>query len=685
MPLAAILLKPGLDVELTPTQESATYDEVEYGRFKSGLFQKLGGWERFYPFAVDGFGRDLHAWQDLNLVKHLAVGTTEELDVITNGTLIEITPQEFLSDTTPDFSTTIGLTTVEIVDTNISTVTPDDSVEFLTPVSIGGIILSGIYRITATTGVTSYEIEARAAATATEANAGTVPVFDTTSGSSRVAVTLADHGQSVGNVVVFPLPTTVGGLTIEGKYDVVSVTSADIFSIAATTAATSTANATMNGGDAGFRYYIALGPPGAGLGYGLGDYGEGPYGLGGGAGSVQTGTAITATDWSLDNWGELLIANPEDRGIFYWGPSSGFINAQLVVEAPAYCSGVIMSQAQRQLIAYGTSINAWATGGIGIYQDPLRISGCDIENFFDWTPTAENQAFNFTVPTGSEIVGALATKNRNLLWTDLELWAQIYIGQPFVYSHNIVGSNCGLIGKHAAGQFGDTTIWMGKSNFFNYAGSGVQPIPCPVWDQVFEDINEAFAHRSVCGSNTDFTEMWFFWPSASGAAENPDSTVKYNIVEGTWEYIPMGRLAWIDRSVLGAPIAIDAPGLIYSHETGYDQDGAPIPARFKTSYFYIEESQESVHIDEIIPDFKWGKFGAPETAQILLTVYYVDTPGETPRTSGPYLVTKQTTVVVLDPPIRAQQVALEVASEDIGSFWRLGRVRFRWAPSGRGG
>lgn len=687
MPLASIRLKPGLDTEATPTYDSATYDIVEFGRFKSGLFQKLGGWEKFYPLAVSGEGKALHAWQDLNSIDHLAVATTTGLFVITNGVLIEVSPQVHLSNTLPNFSTTIGDATVTIIDTGILNITPTDSVEFLTPISVGGIILSGIYPIATQVSGTSYTIEARELATATEMNGGAVPEFDTTSGSSTINVTLADHAQSVGNTVVFPIPTVLGGLTIVGKYTVNGIVGADEFTVSATEAATSTANGDMNGGDAGFRYLIALGPAGAGLGYGLGDYGEGPYGLGGGAGADQTGTPLAANDWSLDNWGELLIANPENGGIYFWGPSSGFQNLQIVDEAPLYNTGMFVSAAQQQIIAYGSSINAYedANGGIGVYQDPLLIQWCDLSNFFEWEARADTQAGNFRIPTGSRIVGAGATKNRGLFWTDLDLYAGIYIGQPFIYSHNKIGSNCGLIGKHAWGQFGDATYWMGKSNFFTYAGAGVQPVLCPVWDAVFQDINPLYAHKSVCGSNTDFTEVWFFYCSISGGRTAPDKCAKFNIVENTWELVPISRLAWIDRSVLGSPTAIDENGIIYSHETSPDADGQPLTPHFRTSYFYVEDSQDFVTIDRMIPDFRWGLYNQAEDAQISITLYSVETPGEVPAANGPYLVTRATKYVTLDPPLRAKQIALDVSSADTGSFWRLGLCRFRYAAAGRSG
>jgi len=755
MPLGEIRLEPGLDVEETATYDKAAYVDITYGRFKAGLFQKLGGWQKYYPLAIDGEGKALHAWQDLNNNKRLAIGTTTGLFAL-NSALSELSPQTLETEDDPDFESTASDATIEITDTNISNVTPDDSVYFRTPVSIGGIILSGLYSIATRTSATSYTIEAQANASKTRANltitditqanpgvvtysgadniaegdlvyifgvggmaevngtiqtvtnldtgantfeiedtstftpyttGGTlsfaaVPMFTTTSGESAVSVTLQDHAQSVGNDVILDLPTVVGGITIQGRYSVTSVTNADVFVITANEAASSSAVAFMNDGQVALTYYIALGPRGGGSGYGLADYGEGPYGIGGTTPDIQEGTALVVTDWTLDNWGEILLAGAENGGIYSWGPTSGFQNMSVIETAPLFNTGMFVSMAQQQVIAYGSSISARDFGGIGIYQDPLLVAYSNVSDFTNWTATVTTQAGNFRIPTGSEIVGAGATPNRNLIWTDLECWAMTYLGYPLIYSFNKIGSNCGLIGKHAWAQLGNGVFWMGKSNFFMYTGSGVQPLPCSVWDFVFQDLDQTNAHKCVAASNTDFTEVWFFFPSASGGLGYPDKYVKLNIVENTWDAGPMSRLAWIDRSVLGAPIAIGGnTGLLYQHETGYDADTEPLTPSFTTGFFYLDEGQNFFIVDQIIPDMKWGSYGGDQDAQVMITINAVETPGETPVTYGPFLMTQATQYI--DCRIRARQISVTVSSSDSGSFWRLGLLRFRFAPDGR--
>lgn len=214
MPETPLKLVPGVNVEFTPTLNTSGISACNLIRFKSGLPEKLGGWARFYPFSVSGVPRALHGWADLNAVPHLAVGATNQFGVITNGSLQDITPQTLVSDTAVDISTTSGSNVVEIVDLNISDVTNFDSVFFNTPVSVGGIVLQGLFAINTVTGTHSYTILAQNDATSTVANGGAVPQFVTTSGSSSVAVNLNDHGLQIGDRFTFPIATTVGGVTI---------------------------------------------------------------------------------------------------------------------------------------------------------------------------------------------------------------------------------------------------------------------------------------------------------------------------------------------------------------------------------------------------------------------------------------------------------------------------------------
>lgn len=682
MAFGTLSLRPGVNVERTPTLLEASYSQSQLIRYRDGLAQKYGGWTAFYALSLSGVPRDMHAWSDLNSLNHLAVGTTSELVVITSGALTEITPQTLTSEFSPNFSTTNGSAIVTIVDTNIANLTVYDVVEFRTPIAVGGLILSGSYQIVTIVGATAYTIEADGLATSTVANGGAVPAFTTTNGSPIVSVALTAHGLSAGSVIVFPTSTTGNNVTIQGAYAANTITSANAFTITASSTANASSSFSMNAGLAELLYYITLGPPPVGAGYGLGAYGAGGYGTGVVV-PDQSGTSITSTDWTSDNWGQILLACPENGGVYYWDPTGGFTNAQLVATGPLYNRGIFVSTSQQILIAYGSTIDETTNGGIGLQQDPMWVQWSDVSNFLEWEVNSNTQAGGFRIPIGSMCVGGMAVANQNLIWTDLDLWAMNYVGYPNTYGFNKIGAGAGLASSHAAMQLRGGVYWMGKSNFYSFAGQGVQVIPCPVWDFVFQNLNTTYIENVRAMPNTPFNEAGWFFPSEDSANGENDSYVKFNITEpgAPWDYGSLARSAWIDLTVLGNPIGAIPTGVIYRHESGADAAGQPMTASFTTGYFYIAEGENYVYVDQALPDMRWGDYGGAQTASLQFTFNVINFPGETPTSYGPYTVTQATEYVALR--MRARQMSVTVTSSDLSSFWRLGRIRFRYAMSGR--
>lgn len=646
----------------------------------------MGGWALLYPALVGGIPRELHAWQDLNDTDHLAIGTTVEFDVLTDGVLQGLTPQTVISNFAPAFTTHIGSPTIEITDPNIANVTTFDSVFFNTPVSVGGLILSGLYPIIEITGTHSYQITAAASATTNVTNGGSVPVFTTSPSNSVVAVKLNNSNLATGNVVIFQIPTTGNGVTINGSYTVTAAPDINDFNIQGALQATAGSSFPMNGGNAQLVYYIALGPPAAGSGYGLGGYGLGGFGTGV-TNPNQIGTPISATDWTIDNWGQIVLACPADGAIYFWDPTGGFANLSPVSGAPVFNSGMFVSSADQILVAYGTSITGPGGPAIGVQADPLLVSWSDSGNFFDWIPTDANFAGNFRLSNGSQIRGGLSVAQNNLIWTDIDCWIMNFIGQPDVYGFNKIGAGAGLASRHAMQPFRGSVHWMGLSNFYRYDGGGVTAVPCPVWDAVFQNLNLAFAANIRAMPNTPFNEVGYFYPSLASTSGENDSYVKYNVNEpgAPWDIGPIGamqRSAWIDQSSFGAsPISASSAGQIFQQETTADAAGAPLLSRFRTGYFFLSEGEDFVSIDRVLPDFIWGTYAGPATAQIQMTFYVVNYPGDTPQVFGPYTVMQGTEYITVR--FRGRQIAIEFASSDLGSFWRIGRVRFRYSPMGR--
>jgi hypothetical protein len=675
VPITTLKIAPGVNSQITDAQGMAQIVESQLIRHKYAgsevLVEKMGGWQKFYPTPMGSTPRALHAWEGINVDTHLAVGCTENLIVITDGALQDITPQTVTSTLAPSFSTTNGTNVVQIDDTNLTT-NAFDSIYILVPVAIGGIVLEGAYPIETVLDTDSYTILAATDATATAGPGGDVPVFSTISGGTSVNVELVNHGRVVGTIFNAAVPTTVGGVTIFGAYVVQSVVDADNFTINATAAASATASADMNGGDTEIVYYIGGAPPPSSVGYGVGGYGEGGYGTGSSV-TPTPGIPITTTNWSLDNWGEILIATPANDSIYTWSPDSGFPLAVRVVEAPLINGGAFIAQPAQILVAWASS-----QGGV---QDPLSINWSDAGNFNEWDVTSRTQAGGYRLPTGSRIVGGMSGPHFPLIWTDLELWAMDYIGLPLVFGFRSIAQNCGLISQHGYATLNTVVYWMGPRNFFRANGEAVQTIPCSVWDFVFQDLDEANVDKIYAGSNSLFGEVTWYFPSASGGTGEVDSYVKFNPDLNVWDYGRLRRSAWIDQSPVGAPVGASPSGFIYQHEVSPDADGQPMLSSFKTGFYQVSDGDDLQFIDWMFPDFTWGYQNGDQDAVLQVTLYFCDYPNQAVKTAGPFTVSSAIEYVNLR--LRGRFVAVEISSSDLGSFWRVGALKFRSAPDGK--
>lgn len=687
MPHASFKLLPGVDQNKTPALNEAAISYSQLIRFipdrtLGGLVQKLGGWTKFFPDTIGSIVRCLWAWEDTNANSYLAVGAEgipagggQTLEVLNSGNEIDITPQDEISSVAVDFSTTSGSSTVTVIDANFAT-DNYDTVDIRTQVSVGGLVLFGQYRTTAISG-TSYTIEAKdklgdpALATSTVANGGAVPEYDVSSSSNVVDVTLNDHGYAVGETFPALVATTVGGITIYGNYTVISVTSANVFSIAASSSATSTTSGFENAGDAYFVYHNGIGPSQSGSGYGVGGYGTGGYGSGV-TSTPALGTPINAVDWTLDNWGEILISCPLNGPIYQWSPSGNDPIATVITNAPTVNAGMFVAMPQRQIVAWGSTFT-----GIG---DPLLIRWCDVNDYDTWIPLITNQAGSYRIPKGSRIVQCIQGPQQGLIWTDLGVWAMQYSGPPYVYQFNELGTGCGLIGRKAAGSMNGVIFWMGQSQFFRLAGGGVEPIRCPVWDVIFQDLDTTNLDKIRIAPNSRFGEITWYYPTNSNSGE-VSHYVKYNTILDQWDYGTLARTAWINESVLGPPIGAGVNEYIYQHETSPDADGAPMVSSFQTGYFAMTEADVKMFIDQIWPDMKWGYFGGTQDANVQITFFVTDYAGQTPLQYGPYTMTQNTTFIT--PRFRGRLVSIKIDSSDIGTFWRLGCIRYRFQQDGR--
>jgi hypothetical protein len=697
---STLKLIPGVDVIKTPTLNEAALSSTNLVRFMPdrnnlGLVQKLGGWVAYFNSAYSSTIRALKGWADLNAVNHLAVGCTASLNVLTGNNNQNITPQTYTTNTSPNFSTTSGSTTVTVIDSGI-VASIYDYVDYVTPVSVGGIVLSGPYLIQSAAS-TTYTITAATAATSTVANGGASYTFSTTSASPVVTAVLNNHGYSVGSQFYVGVATTVGGLTLSGLYIVASVVDANTFTFSAQNTASSTAGpVSINSGNIRSQFYIAVGPQPTGAGFGVGGFGTGGFGVGT-APTATPGTAITASDWTLDNFGENLIACPAGGPIYFWSPSGSLQNAQILSgQVPLVNDGIFVAMPQRQVIAWGSSFT--------LQPDPLLIRWSDVADSTVWIGTATNQAGSYRIPTGSKIVTCIQGPQQGLIWTDLDLWSMQYIGAPLVYGFNKIGSNCGAISRKCVGQMGNTIYWMSQKQFFMNAGQGPQPLPCPVWDVIFQNLksgNDAngipYTQHIRCAPNSQFNEIMWFYPSANGNGEN-DSYVKFNTVLNQWDFGSLGRSAWIDQSVLGPPIGAGTDNYLYQHEIGNDAASGTtttaMQSSMQTGFFSIAEGDNIMYVDQIWPDMKWGTYSGNQNATVNMTLYWTNYAGDPTVSTGSYagapsnLVSSATfpmtqSTEYISCRIRARLIAVNISSNDVGTFWRLGGIRYRAAPDGK--
>jgi hypothetical protein len=670
--MGAVQLRPGVDIQKTFSENEAGISQSQLMRYKDAQLQTQGGWTPYNNLVIASTVRALHAWQGLSNNQFLGIGATQSLSVINSGANSNITPQTTITNPTPNFSISNGSCVVTIVDASSLTIL--DTVFFNTPIAVGNLLLNGAYPVNSVSASSIYTILSSVTASTNVTSSGILPIFSVSSGSALVTVTLPNNGvqQVTGLFYSFYAPTTNGSQTIQGPYQIQSVVDSTTFKIGLSQQSTQTANLTMNGGNAELVYYITQGPTAAGAAYGSGNYGAGPYGTGSSPGGAP-GTPITTTDWTLDNWGEVLLACPKDGPIYAWSPDSGNQNAKVVTSAPFFNGGIFVSQPYQILVAW----RSCQTTGT---QDPLIVRWSNQLDYTNWTVSNQTTAGAFHFSSGSRIVGGIQAPSFGMIWTDIEAWQMSYVGGTVIFNFTKVGSGCGLIGPHACAVLGGIVYWVSPNNFWTLGPNGAMPIPCTVWDYIFQNINSAYQTKIVLASNSAFNELACFFPSNASAGEN-DSYVKVH-VEGSefeWDYGMLARTAWIDLSVLGNPIGTDQLGNIYQHEMGNSYPGATVPY-FRSGWWAISEGNDLSFIDFVIPDFIWGTYAGAKDAQIYITFYVADYPGDTPRTYGPYTVTQATEYINVRFRGRLMSVLVQSASQE---FWRLGRIRFRFAVSGR--
>jgi hypothetical protein len=429
--------------------------------------------------------------------------------------------------------------------------------------------------------------------------------------------------------------------------------------------------------------------------------------------AASTGVGVQLRLWSEANYGEDLIFSPRGGALYYWAVNAnpnifdrGVIMAAgttvggvpLDSTTPSIVNHVMVSDASRFVICFG------ANDPSGVYfpttQDPMLIRWSNQEDYGTWIPAITNQAGDYRLSSGSEIITAQQTRQEILVWTDAAIYSMQYLGPPYVWGFQIMGENISIAGPNVVATANNVTYWMGTDKFYMYSGR-VETLPCAVRQYVYDDINMQQSYQFFSGTNEGYNEIWWFYCSAESTVI--DKYVIFNHLERTWYYGTMERTAWLDSPLREQPMATfiassgNAGALVY-HETGND-DGttspsSPIVSYCQSSDFDIGDGHNFGLVSRIIPDLTFDGSDVAEPTAVF-TVRPRQNPGSDYGTSNSpevnstqsyanqrtYNVQQFTEYVYVR--VRGRQMAFRVGSNDLGTAWQLGTPRIDVRPDGR--
>ena len=512
--------------------------------------------------------------------------------------------------------------------------------------------------------------------------------FTTVSGSTTVTVNDTAHGAIVGDFVTLSATTgNPGGIpnaSLNNEFEIQYVSNVNTYTILSPVAATSTASTV---GTATATYQINVGSALSFVDYG---WGTGTWGLStwGTPRPASASLSLLARVWQFDNFGQVLILQAVDGGIYEWNPSSGLgTRATAISGAPTKSKYALVSTPDRHLVCFGTE----STLGDPTSQDPMFVRFSAQEDINDFVATATNTAGGQRLTDGNEIVSALRSRGQILIWTDTSIHGQQFLGPPYTFGFQQLGANCGIIGPHASADVNGVAYWMSKDAFFVFDGT-VKKIPCTVQDYIFEDINIAQAPAVNVGINTQFNEVTWFYPSLSSDYIN--RFVTYNYLENVWSVGSMARTAWTDIGTFDKPLAAEYSPLatdatittiygltagrshLYNQEDGVDANGVAIEAYIYSGYFDIGDGDQMLLMQRFIPDFKRQE--GDLTVALRLRPYPQAT--AVPSSLDPYVITPTTQFV--STRARGRQIQLRIESDELGGWWRFGTMRVDIQPDG---
>jgi len=514
--------------------------------------------------------------------------------------------------------------------------------------------------------------------------------FAATNGSSTITVTENAHGAVVNDFVTFSSAASLGGLVtaavLNQEYQITSVPTTNTFTITAKdtngTEVIANSSDTGNGGSstvATYQINTGLNTFVQGTGFGAGTWSSGAWGS-----SSSISAAGQLRLFSQDNFGEDLVFNARGGGVYYWDESSGTGTRAIEIgslagasNTPTVALQVLVSDIDQHVIAFGSNPIGSST------IDPLLVRFSDQENAADWTPTATNTAGGVRINSGSEIIGAVQTRQEILVFTDVSLHSMRFTGAPFTFQFSTLSTDISMISPNAAVNARGSVYFMDSGGFYVYNGS-VQPLPCSVKEHVFTNLNKGQAFKVFAAENNDFSEVIWFYPVGESDTEITNY-VSYNYAENLWAVGTLDRGAWIGYSKNSNPIAssvntgVTDANYLYNHETGFDDDGQAMTAFVESGDLEIGEGERFMMISRIIPDFSFR--GATSDASVDFTIKGSNFPLETPTTQATATVTSSTQQSHIR--TRARHAIVRIESSGSGFGWRLGDLRFDMRQDGR--
>ena len=716
--LQKVNFQPGFNKQVTATGGEGQWIEGDNVRFRYGTPEKIGGWAQLSSVDITGRNTALHHFVNASGIKYAALGTNRILYAYSGGIFYDIHPIKSTTTLTSAFSTTNGSATVTITFASAHNINKGDIIllDSFTSITNSG-FLSGDFD--------NKKFQVKTIPTTTTLTV-TMASNESGSGASTSGGIRVKHYYPVGPAV--EVATTGWGLgswggVAQGQFT--STLSSGInASVTSLTMASSTSFPSSGTVQIGSELITYTGNSGGTLS-GLTRGATGTTAATHSSGATVTdaseffawngstsGDIVTAPGlWSLDNFGNKLIATISGGETFEWDsdPTGATgTRATILANAPTSSSFSLVSTPDRHLIFFGTE----TTIGTSSTRDEMFIRFSDQESINETTsyaPSATNTAGTQRLADGSKIVGAIRGRDAIYVWTDTALFIMRFVGAPFTFSFQQVGTNCGLIGQNAAVEVDGSAYWMSENGFFRYTGK-LESLACLVEDHVYDDINTIPKQHINAGLNNLFGEVMWFYPNSGSGTVN--RMVCYNYLDSTperpvWTTGTLARTAWQDSAVFGKPHATeynsgdttattnkdhvigctDGTSTYFEHEKGLDEikEGATnsIVANIQSGDFDIGnqglqgDGEFMMKIRRVLPDF------LSQTGDSVVTLNLKDFPNDTAASSslGPFTVNSSTQK--LDTRARARSISLKVSNSSTSQFWKLGTFRLDIQPDGR--